>query len=390
MAIAEAANDRSGRANVAVSRQDDRTLVVAFDGRWTLGAALPPLPGLLSQIASPGVASRELDRVVLDGRGLDDWDSQFLVYLRKLTGELEHRGLTADPSGLPDGVRRLLALAAAMPATTGARHTPQPAALPDRVELAMQDAARSAVAFVEFIGQVTIALGRMLIGRARFRLSDLMLIIQSCSTKALPIVSLIAVLVGLIMAFVGAVQLRKFGAGIYVADLVSIAMLREMGAVMTAIIMAGRTGAAFAAELGTMQVNEEIDALATLGINPIEYLVLPRVLALVLMMPLLCLYADFMGIVGGAVIGVTLVDVPFLEYWHQTVRSLSLTHLAIGLVKAGVFGALVAVAGCLRGMEAGRSAAAVGMATTSAVVTAIVLIITVDGIFAVVLDLLGL
>jgi phospholipid/cholesterol/gamma-HCH transport system permease protein len=171
--------------------------------------------------------------------------------------------------------------------------------------------------------------------------------------------------------------------------MVAIAMLREMGAVMTAIIMAGRTGAAFAAELATMQVNEEIDALGTLGIDPMEYLVLPRVLGLTLMMPLLCLYADVLGIVGGAVIGLTILDIPLLEYWTRTANATGFANLTIGVVKATVFGGLIGLAGCLRGLTAGRSAAAVGMATTSAVVTAIVMIVVVDGLFAVVLNFLG-
>ena len=157
---------------------------------------------------------------------------------------------------------------------------------------------------VSFLGETSLAFIRLFTGKARFRRVDLVLFIQECGAQALPIVSLISVLVGLILAFVGAVQLRLFGAQIYVADLVGIGMTREMGAMMSAIIMAGRTGAAYAAQLGTMQVNEEIDALETLGLSPVEFLVLPRTLALILMMPLLCLYADFMGILGGGFIGV--------------------------------------------------------------------------------------
>jgi phospholipid/cholesterol/gamma-HCH transport system permease protein len=217
-----------------------------------------------------------------------------------------------------------------------------------------------------------------------------MLIIQECGVQALPIVSLISFLVGLILAFVGAIQLMMFGAQIYIADLVGIAMAREMGAIMTGIIMAGRTGAAFAAQLGTMQVNEEIDALTTLGLSPMEFLVVPRMLALALMMPLLCLYADLMGIVGGLVVGVGMLDLTLPQYIEQTRGALNLTHLSVGVVKSVVFGVLVAVSGCMRGMECGRSASAVGMATTSAVVTAIVAIIVSDGLFAVITNALGI
>jgi phospholipid/cholesterol/gamma-HCH transport system permease protein len=196
--------------------------------------------------------------------------------------------------------------------------------------------------------------------------------------------------VGLILAFVGAVQLKLFGAQIYVADLVGIGMAREMGAMMTAIVMAGRTGAAFAAQLGTMVVNEEIDALKTLGIAPMEFLVLPRMLALVLMLPLLCLYANLMGILGGGLIGVGLLDISPMAYLNQTRAALNLTQFVVGLVKAGVFGVLVALSGCLRGMQSGRSASAVGEAATSAVVTAIVSIIVSDAILTVIFDRIGI
>ncbi len=187
----------------------------------------------------------------------------------------------------------------------------------------------------------------------------------------------------------GAVQLRQFGAQIYVADLVGLATVREMGAMMAAIIMAGRTGAAFAAQLGTMTVNEEIDALKTLGISPMEFLVLPRMLALIVMMPLLCLYADLVGMIGGLIVGVGMLDITFVEYFNQTVEAVGLNDIAMGVIKSAVFGVLVALSGCMRGMQSGRSASAVGVAATSAVVTAIVLIIVTDAVFAVVTNIIG-
>jgi phospholipid/cholesterol/gamma-HCH transport system permease protein len=219
--------------------------------------------------------------------------------------------------------------------------------------------------------------------------SDLAVYIQDCGASALPIVTLISFLVGLILAFVGAVQLRQFGAQIYVADLVGIAMAREMGAMMTAIIMAGRSGAAFAAQIGSMQANEEVDALTTMGLSPMEFLVLPRMLALVLMMPLLTLYADLLGILGGAFVGITMLGLAPTQYFHETQSFLNLTDFSMGLIKGVVFGVLVALAGCLRGMQCGRSSAAVGMAVTSAVVTGIVFIIFSDAILTVVYNALG-
>ena len=215
-----------------------------------------------------------------------------------------------------------------------------------------------------------------------------MLIIQECGPGALGIVTLISILVGLILAFVGAIQLELFGAQIFVADLVGIATVREMGAMMTAIIMAGRTGAAFAAQLGTMQVNEEIDALATLGLSPMEFLVLPRMLALILMMPLLCIYADLMGILGGAAVGIGMLHLSPVLYFNETVHAIHLLDIGVGVFKAGVFGVLIALSGCLRGMQCGRSASAVGQAATSAVVTGIVFIIATDGLFAVITNVL--
>jgi phospholipid/cholesterol/gamma-HCH transport system permease protein len=232
--------------------------------------------------------------------------------------------------------------------------------------------------------------GRLAIGRARFRRSDLVGVVYECGAAALPIVTLISFLVGLILAFVGAIQLQQFGAQIYVADLVGIAMAREMGALMTAIIMSGRTGAAFAAQLGTMQVNEEIDALSTFGLSSMEFLVLPRMLALIMMMPLLCIYADLMGIVGGAVVGVGMLNLSVTQYANETIHGVALADFAVGIVKSSVFGVLVAISGCMRGIQSGRSASAVGLAATSAVVTAIVFIIVTDGVFAVLTNVLGI
>ena len=249
---------------------------------------------------------------------------------------------------------------------------------------------RSTVEFINFIGATFLALLKFLVGKARFQRSDLMLFIQQSGAEALPIVTLISVLVGLIFAFIGAVQLMMFGAQLYVADLVGIAMVRVMGAVMTGVIMAGRTGAAFAAQIGTMQVNEEIDALQTLGISPMEFLVLPRMLALILMMPLLCIYADLMGILGGFIVGVAMLDISSTQYINQTIKALNLYHFSIGLFHALVFGVLVALAGCLRGIQCGRNASAVGQATTSAVVTSIVAIVLATAIITIVANILGI
>ncbi len=335
-------------------------------------------------------AHPSLERVSFDTNDLNDWDSGLLIFLLSVMEGCRLRGVEPDRTGLPVGVRRLLDLAAAVPEAEG---TKPPETLKPRLEqvglgfLSCLDGAREIVAF---IGMACMAFGKFCTGKARYRACDLWLAIQQCGATAVPIASLIAVLIGLIMAFVGAVQLRPFGAQIYVADLVGLAVTREMAPMMTAIVMAGRTGAAFAAQLGTMTVNEEIDALRTLGISPNEFLVLPRMLALTLMMPLLCLYADFMGIVGGGIVGIFMLDLAPSQYLTQTMLAVNLSDVLQGVIKSSVFGVLVALSGCLRGMQCGRSSEAVGAATTSAVVTAIVWIIVADAIFAVVFNAMGM
>ena len=259
-----------------------------------------------------------------------------------------------------------------------------------RIGTAVLAAWQGAWDMLGFMGDAVLACGRLVVGKARFRRVDLCIFVQECGVQALGIVTLIRFLIGLILAFMGAVQLRQFGAQVFVADLVGLGMTREMGAVMTGIIMAGRTGAAFAAQLGTMQVNEEIDALQTMGIPPMEFLVLPRMLALMLMMPLLCVYADLMGMLAGLLIGTGLLDLSLVEYINETRKAVHLVDCGLGLFKSVLFGALVALAGCLRGMQCGRSASAVGAAATSAVVTGIVWIIASDGLFAVITERLGL
>ena len=347
-----------------------------------------PLPSLAE-------TQREFDstgpvrKVAFDTSDVTAWDSGLLTFLRRLIRECAGRQIEADRSGLPDGVRRLLALAEAVPeASTRSAAAPQP--FLQRVGEGTLEAIDGVREFVAFLGEATLAFGNLLRGRASFPRADFWLVLQDTGAQALPIVSLVSFLVGLILAFMGAIQLSQFGAQIYVADLVGIGMARDMGAIMVGIIMAGRTGAAFAAQLGTMTVNEEIDAFQTMGISPMEFLVLPRMLALMLMMPLLVLYGDLLGIVGGAAVGVGSLDIGLMQYVHETQRALSVQHFAAGLFKGSVYGVIIALAGCMRGMQCGRSAAAVGDATTSAVVLAIILIIVACGGITVLYNVLGI
>jgi phospholipid/cholesterol/gamma-HCH transport system permease protein len=373
-------------AGLALQATGHDTLLVRLSGAWTTDARRPSADDVDRLLAS----TPTLRRVAFDAQGLEDWDSGLLTFLLHVIAAAGRRGVEVDREGLPEGIRRLLALATAVPErkdTGGGRARPS---LLARIGTGTLEAARETTTMLAFLGEVSVGFGRLLVGRARYRRSDLMLILQEVGAQALPIVSLISFLVGVILAYVGAVQLKQFGAQIYVADLVGIGMTREMGAMMAAVIMAGRTGAAFAAQLGTMQVNEEIDALTTLGLSPIEFLVLPRMLALGIMMPLLCLYADLLGLLGGMAVGVGMLDLGVVEYYVRTAEAISVADCVAGLIKASTFGVLVAVAGCLRGIQCGRSSAAVGAATTSAVVTGIVLIIVSDAITTVIFDLIGL
>ena len=363
-------------------------LHVQLIGNWTLQADLPS-PSRVQQELADLQRPTQFTQLSFDTQQLTNWDSGLLTFLLNLHAYCQKHEIALDPSGLPQGVQRLLQLATTVPERKGARREASSEPFLARIGKDVSASLAGATEMLSFLGQVVIAFVRLLRGKARFRRSDLALLMQQCGAQALPIISLISFLVGLILAFVGAVQLKQFGAQIYVADLVGIGMVRSMGAMMAAIIMAGRTGAAFAAQLGTMTVNEEVDALTTMGISPMEFLVLPRMLALMVMLPLLCLYANLLGILGGFVVGIGMLDLGGMEYFHETQAALTLTDFGVGLINAAIYGVLVAFAGCLRGMQCGRSASAVGDATTSAVVTALVWIIVSTGILTVLYDVLG-
>ena len=376
--------ENAGQGELDLSQPTHDVLLISFSGSWKMGNALPPADKVLREME----ASSTIRRIAFDTQNLTGWDSGLLAFLVKVFDHCHQKGIEIDKTGLPQGVQRLLALASAVPERAGARKETTREPFLSRVGTATIELGRSLPEVLAFIGEAFVAFLKLFTGKARFQRQDLWVIIQQTGVQALPIVSLISLLVGLILAFVGAVQLRMFGAQIYVADLVGIGMVRVLGAVMTGVIMAGRTGAAFAGELGTMQVNEEIDALQTLGIPPMEFLVLPRMLALMLMMPLLCLYADLMGLLGGLIVGVGMLNLNLMEYINETQSAVNLTNLWIGIFHGGVFGVLVALSGCLRGMQCGRSASAVGQATTSAVVTSIVCIVIATAIITLVCEVL--
>jgi phospholipid/cholesterol/gamma-HCH transport system permease protein len=371
---------------LSFARADNSTLVVRLAGDWHLRHGLPSADLVAKQLdTAPKPA-----KLTFDAADLRDWDSGLLTFLIGISELCHKRNLPADWAPLPEGVRSLIQLAEAVPEKTGARAEVSHTSFLDEIGHEAISYAQALDDFLRFLGEVTIAFARLPFGKARFRRVDLMIIIQDCGASAFGIVTLVTFLVGVILAFEGAVQLEQFGASIYVADLVGIAMSRDMGAMMTAIIMAGRTGAAFAAQLGSMKVTQEIDALTTMGVSPLEFLVLPRVLALFLMIPLLCVYSDCLGVAGGAFVSATMLHIPLGMYLRETKAAVTLTDIFGGIFKAAVYGIIIAVAGCLRGFQCGNSSSAVGDAATEAVVTGIVYVIVACGIFAFVFNVLGI
>ncbi|MCG7948949.1 MAG: ABC transporter permease [Candidatus Thiodiazotropha taylori] len=328
---------------------------------------------------------QEIRLVTVD---LGYWDSRLLNILQKVSEYCADREYRLYMDDLPTGIRRLLDLGSAVAERKGARRSDRRFSFLYRTGETAIAVWQECLRFTEFAGELVLSFWRLIRGRASFRRDDFFSLLQAAGPEALPIVSLIAILVGAVLAFVGAVQLQMFGAEIYVANLVTLGSLREMGAMMTAIIMAGRTGSAYAAQLGSMQVNHEIDALKTFGISIIDFLVLPRMLALLIMLPLLTLWADLLGIIGGLMVSVLVLDLSLLEYVVQSRESVGWEDLTVGLIKSVLFAIVIAMSGCLRGLQSGRDSAAVGKATTSAMVTAILLIVVWDAITTILFNLL--
>lgn len=365
--------------------QDTTIYTLIVSGTWHMGQSADNTEALMAGLEAPHVQS-----LCLQAEALGEWDTSVLVFLVRAVNIAKARDIPIDDSALPEGLRQLLALAFAVPAQKGAaRSSTKEGFLASvgniclGIPLALNNA-------LTFIGEVAISLGRLGRGKADMRIHDLLDAMQECGIRSLPIISITSLLFGLILAFVGAVQLTQFGAQIYVAGLVGIGMLRVMGAIMVGVVMAGRMGASYAALIGTMQVNEEVDALATFSFSPVDFLVLPRLLALTAMFPLLTLYADLMGIVGGFLVGVFMLDLHPMEYITATTQMVPYKHIIIGLVYGTVFGIIIALVGCYQGMRCGRSAAAVGMATTAAVVHSIVYIIIATALITIICNTLNI
>jgi len=319
---------------------------------------------------------------------LGHWDSSLATTILEVSRWSKEKEINFNFEAAPEGLQQLLRLATDVPAFKGDSEK-KPGSLKEAIYRNLSNIGEEVSLTLTFIGDTVLSLMQWTRGAAKTRRSDIFYFIQQAGPKALAIVTLISILVGMILAYLGSVQLRQLGAQVYVANLVSLGMVREMGALMTAVIMAGRTGAAYAAQLGTMQVNDEIDALKVMGIPSVEFLVLPRLLALIFVMPLLCIYSDIIGMAGGALVAANM-DVTFTQYVLQTQDAVDWVDITTGLVKSVFFGTLIAIAGCQAGLQCGRNSNAVGMAATNAVVRAIVYLVVADAAFNILYDKLGI
>lgn len=381
--------DHTGRLMPPVPIQNDAraeavlegaVLRIAVAGDWSITGARPTWSATLQR--------RQPAQVVFTAPGLGQWDSALLLFLFEAQTWSRGTGIPCDLTALPHRIHALLGQMTASHESSVPRDRSEN--LFTAVGEATLDVLGKGRAFSHFIGECSIGVVRMVKHPRHFRWRDVLEEMQQCGAMALPIVSLVSFLVGVTLAYTGAIVLRQYGGDIYVADLVGLSMLREMGAVMTGMVLAGRTGAAYAATLGNMKANEEIDALETLGIPAIDFLVLPRLLALFVMMPLLALYANALGIIGGMAVSMMVLSIPPTAYWVEMLTIVDLSDLLVSVIKAGSFGLIIGLSGCLRGIEAERSAAGVGKAATSAVVTSILLIIVADAVFAVAFNILGI
>ena len=354
-------------ANLVLKINPDHSAELSFSGEWRLDGTAENREKIISCFEKP-----DFTRVTFNGREIVRWDSQLTAFLVHVLNLCRKNNVAYALKDFPAGVEPLLKLAFAVPDRVAAeeivRHQPFVTVL-GNIILNFWEETKSVISFSR---QIHVSFKRFFFRRAVVRKQDLLIEMQRAGAEAFGIVSLICFLVGLILAFVGSIQLKLFGAQIYVSSLVAIAITRVMGAIMTGVIMAGRTGASYAATLGSMQVNEEIDALKTMGISPFDFLVMPRVLALTLMMPLLTVYADLMGILGGAFVGIFMLGLSPEDYFRMTLKALLMRNIIIGIAHGAVYGVIVAVCGCYQGINCGRNASAVGSATTSAVVYSIV------------------
>lgn len=371
-------NLEAARAATAESSLRDGALAVRLGG-WLDAQTLAPL---WSRTVS-SISQADLRRLEVDASAVDYCDGAGIALIVELRRQALAKKMSVEVRGLKAEFQVLLDEFAVDAMAEVQVDKPEPKHLPEEVGRAAYQIWRDLSALVQFVGELAVALVLAAKHPGKVRWRDALLAAENAGVNALPIVALISFLMGLIMAFQSAVPMRQFGVEIFVADLVALSMLRELGPLMTAIILAGRSGSAFAAEIGTMKVNEEINALTTMGLDPVRFLVVTRVIAAVTMMPLLTIFANLMGLVGGSIVLLSM-DYPLVTYVQEVLGAIQLKDLFSGMAKAVVFGVLVAGIGCLRGLQTKTGASAVGLSTTSAVVSGIVLIVLADGVFSVV------
>ncbi|WP_293626017.1 ABC transporter permease [Salinisphaera sp.] len=364
------------------ARPDGVALVLAGD--WGASAQLPTTQRIVAEVL--GARTHDAAPVVIDGTELASAHPRVAAVVYGVNEQLRMRSVEVRYEDLPDSVHALVTLARPAQPEEGRRDR---AHWLNRLGKRGGRRVASVADTAELIGNAFAATPKLAVGKAQARWVDFMALIRETGAASLPVVTVVNLLIGAVLGFVGAVQLATFGAGLYLADLVGIAVAREMAAIMTAFIMAGRIGATFAAHLATMEANEEIDALRMIGVSPFEFLVLPRLTALTLMMPLLFLYAAALGIGGGMIVADVVLNTSPASFLGRLQDAVAMRHFVIGFIKAVCFGVLIALASCYLGMRAGRNAAEVGRAATRTVVVSIIGIIVIDAIFALCTNALG-
>ncbi len=378
------AAEHPSTASLASEEAGGGTLTLTFQGCLDVHST-----GRLWREALGLVGRHSPQVLVVNARGVEYCDGAGIGLFLELRRRQAEAGAQLRVEGLREEFLRLMALFGEHDFDRGDRAAPESGHLVEELGRATVGLWAEIRALVEFTGELTLTAWRALLSPGKVRWRDTLRVAELAGVEALPIVLLIGFLMGLIMAFESAIPMRQFGAEIFVADLVGLAMFRELGPLMTAVVLAGRSGSAFAAELGTMRIKEEIDALSTMGLDSVPFLVLPRVLAAVLVTPLLAIFASLAGIAGGALVMLSL-GYPFTAYINQMMTTVTYVDVLSGLGKSVVFGLLVAAIGCLRGLQTGAGASAVGHSTTRAVVSGIILVALADGVFAIIYFYLGI
>ncbi|MDR2432444.1 MAG: ABC transporter permease [Puniceicoccales bacterium] len=358
--------------------------IISISGTWSIYEKHPHAEEFIETILS----KPSIQKVDLKFVDLKSWDSALINFLIHILDSCESKNLTINGDNVPSGIRRLIELSRTSPVRNTPPASQKKSTMFESIGCVGLLVFFNLRTFLGFVGKLLIGIVFFIGGKVKIRGREFAVVLQEVGVKALPIVFLISFLVGFIIAFVSVLQLSQFGANIYVANLVGISMMREMGCIMTGIIMSGRTGAAFAATIGTMMVNDEVDALQTAGFSIINFLALPRVIALTLMMPLLCIFSSFIGILGGLCAAISTTNLTIVRYCAQTANVVCLNDFFVGIIKSCFFGFFIAAIGCQKGLQCKRSAEDVGLTTTTAVVTSITAIIVMDAIFAVIFSLL--